>query len=628
VRTVYWLTVALVPVVFLALMYVVDREPAVDPRLLKSVVLSLPSYSDLPPAFDSPQVQEQELPDAELRPGPGLASSIWYQLEIVKPASARGTWGVFIPWMSGNYSLYVNRELVDESAPMRRPYPEFRKPTYFEFPASLLRPGRNTIHLRAVSERAGTWFTPFYVGPSEKLRPAYGYAHFVQTSLMAGTVVALVVISVLLLGLFWIRPSDTGNGWFAAATICWAAYNWLLLEPRMLFPPSGLWFSLPPVALGWFTIFSAHFVNRLPGCRRPPRWVERAFLVFGIAGSLILIAHNIAGTHNPWVQNYIWFPGVMLISAYIVAQLLRATLRNPGFEVKLWLTAAVLALVVGVRDYLWDQDLTTAGTFHYLSYTVSFVLIALALTLLSRVSRALTETEILNRELEDRVAARGVELAHNYERLQSLERERTISAERERMTADMHDGIGGQLVHALAVIESNPDFQPLESILRGALDDLRLIIDSADPMEGDLLVVLSNFRARNERRVQAGGLSFLWQVTELPSLPDFGPHKILQVLRILQEALTNVLKHARATQVTVRTSTATDARGVTVIVDVIDDGTGFVAGNVSADLAGRGLNNMRRRAQELGGSVELAAAEKGSRLRLILPVIDRRHIPR
>jgi len=617
VRAAYWFTVVLVPVVFLALMYFVDREPAIDPRWLHSVVTSEVSDSDQPPAFDSPGVQEQELPDWQQRKLPGMPSGIWYRFEVEKPEGPQGTWGLFIPWVSGNFAIYINGGLAGESAPMKRPFPEFRKPMFFEFPASVLRAGKNELQLRAVSERAGSWLAPFYVGPSQELKPAYDYGHFVQFSLMAGTVVALGVVSILLLGLFWIRRCDTGHAWFAAATICWAIYNWLLLEPRLLIPIPGVWFSLPPIVLGWFTIFSAHFVSRLPGCRPPARWVEQGFLLFGLVGSIALMSHNLRGTERPWVQDYVWFPGVLLLSLYIVAQLLRATMRNPNFEVRLWLSASVLAMVVGVRDYLWDQNLVLSGTFHYLSYTVSFVLIALAITLLSRVSRALTEAEILNRELEDRVAAKGIELARNYERLQNLERQRTISSERERMTADMHDGIGGQLVHALAVIENNPQFQPMEPILRGALDDLRLIIDSADPMEGDLLVVLSNFRARNERRVQAGGLSFQWQVTDLPALPDFGPHKILQVLRILQEALTNVLKHARATQVTVRTGSAVDDSGrTTVIVDVLDDGTGFVAGNV----AGRGLGNMRRRAQELGGSVELTATGKGSRLRLILPV--------
>ncbi len=627
-RTVYWLTVALVPVFFLALMYVVDREPAIDPNLLRTAVIGMSSESLRVPEYSAPDTLSLDLPNFDERPSIDSASSAWYRHTFIAPQVADGVWGLLIPWSRGNFAIHINGQLVSESAPMVRPYAEFRVPLYFEFPGSMLRPGENTVDIHAVSERLGSWLAPFYLGPAQQVKPAFDYLHFVQVSLLAATIAALGVVSVLLLGLFWIRPSDTAHGWFAAATICWALYNWLTLEPRVLLPNARIWFALPIISLGWFTIFSAHFVNRLPGCNGPRPIVERALLAFGVAGSLLILWHSQSVTGVSWVQNLVWQPGLLLISAYIVWQLFRATLRQPNFEVRLWLSAAVLALVVGVRDYLWDQNLFEYGTFHYLSYIVSFVLIALAITLLSRVSRALTETETLNRELEDRVTARGIELAHNYERLQSLERERTISAERERMTADMHDGIGGQLVHALAVIESNPDFQPLEPVLRGALDDLRLIIDSADPMEGDLLVVLSNFRARNERRVQAGGLSFLWQVTELPSLPDFGPHKILQVLRILQEALTNVLKHARATQVTVRTSTATDAGGVTVIVDVIDDGTGFVAGNVSADLAGRGLNNMRRRAHELGGSVELAATEQGSRLRLILPVIDRRHIPR
>jgi signal transduction histidine kinase len=628
VRTIYWIVVAMVPVVFLALMYLVDREPAIDPHLLRTAVVGISSESNQVPEYSPSDTLALDLPNFDERPSIGKASSAWYRHTFDAPAMTDGIWGLLIPYERGNFAIHINDQLVGESAPMVRPYAEFRVPLYFEFPASMLHAGTNTVDIHAVSERLGSWLAPFYLGPSRELKPAFDYLHFVQVTLLSSTIVALGVVSVLLLGLFWIRTCDTAHGWFAAATICWALYNWLTLEPRVLLPNAGIWFTLPIISLGWFTIFSAHFVNRLPGCKRPPRIVERGFLAFGVANSLLVMWHSQVVHGISWVQNLVWQPGLLLISAFIVWQLLRATLRHPNFEVRLWLSASALALVVGLRDYLWDQNLFMYGTFHYLSYTVSFVLIALAITLLTRVSRALTEAETLNRELENRVAAKGVELARNYERLQSLERERTISAERERMTADMHDGIGGQLVHALAVTESNPDFEPLEPILRGALDDLRLIIDSADPMEGDLLVVLSNFRARNERRVQAGGLTFLWQVTELPTLPDFGPHKILQVLRILQEALTNVIKHAQATQVTVRTSTATDAGGVIVIVDVIDDGTGFVAGNVSANLTGRGLNNMRRRAHEFGGSVELAAMEKGSRLRLILPVIDRRHIAR
>jgi signal transduction histidine kinase len=427
--------------------------------------------------------------------------------------------------------------------------------------------------------------------------------------------VALGVVTILMLGLFRVRPSDTANGWYAAANACWALYNWLIIEPRVLIPITGLWFSLPPILIGWFTICAALFINRLPGSEPQPV-VERVLLGFGVLGAVVLGAQRMLSPDFPWTQNHLWLPGIMLINGYIVWRLVRAARRNFSFEVRLWLLAAVLTLVVSVRDYAWDRGLID-GSIHYLSYTMSLLLIVFGLTLLSRVTRALTEAETLNRELEDRVAAKGEELARNYQRLQSLERERAISAERERMTTDMHDGIGGQLVHALAVIESNADFKPLEPILRGALDDLRMIIDSADPMEGDLLFVLSNFRARNERRVQQGGLRFLWQVTDLPPLKNFGPHKILQVLRVLQEALTNVLKHASATEVIVRTGTIQDDDGRTaIVVDVIDDGGGYPPGVA----LGRGINNMRRRTRELGGSIEFTSAPTGTRVRVILPL--------
>ena len=613
----YWISLALVPFVFLLFMKLIDRAPPIDPSLLRSTFRALESESAEPPDF-SAVAEDDFMNYVDYIPvnARNIASG-WYQVQIPLRETPSELWAVYLPVPYANFAVYVNGALVGESAPMVPPYAFFRTALYFEFAPALLRPGMNTIEVRSVSVRYASYMEPFYAGPAASIAPAYAYAHFLQVTLVRAAIVAMLLIFMLTIGLFWVRPAETGYAWFSAATFFWAAYNWLLLEPRILIPPNGLWFTLPPVALGWFSICSAMFINRMPGCGGPQPRIERAIMAFGVICPLVILVQRLQSHELSWIQSYVWLPVIMLINAYIVWRLILAVRRNPTFEVKLWLLAATVTLVVGLHDYLGDEDVLQNGSVHYLSYTVSLVLVVFGLTLLSRITRALTETETLNRELEDRVAAKGRELEENYARLQSLERERAISAERERMTTDMHDGIGGQLVHALAVIEGNANFRQLEPILRGALDDLRLIIDSSDPVEGNLLSVLSNFRARNERRVQQGGLRFQWQVTDLPPLPEFGPHKILQVLRILQEALTNVLKHAGASEVTVQTGVGNGASGgEAILVDVIDNGRGYAQGAAN----GRGLGNMRRRAQQIGGSIELSSSAAGSRVRLILPL--------
>ncbi|HKQ15865.1 MAG TPA: ATP-binding protein [Steroidobacteraceae bacterium] len=614
----YWISLVLIPAVYLLAMTFVDRSPQIDPALLRSKFRVVSSDSVQPPPFREDLPPEDFTGYVDYTPVDARnIASVWYQVELDMNEAPRELWAAYFPLSYGTFAVYVNGSLVGESSQMRPPFAYFRTPLYFEFSSSLLRPGTNRIEVHLVSVRYAAFMNPFYLGPAKSIAPAQAYSNFLEVTLVHAVIVALLVMFMLTLGLVWVRPSETGYGWFSAATFCWAAYNWVLIEPRVLIQPAGIWFSLPPIALGWFTICSALFINRMPGCDGPQPRTERGFVAFGVICALAIFAQRLASHQESWIQAYVWLPGLMLINAYIAWRLLLAVRRNPVFEVKLWLLAAVVTLVVGVFDYLSDYGLVWQGSVHYLSYTVSLVLIVFGLTLLSRVTRALTEAETLNRELEDRVAAKGRELEHNYARLQSLERERAISAERERMTTDMHDGIGGQLVHALAVIEGNASFQPLEPILRGALDDLRLIIDSSDPVEGNLLAVLSNFRARNERRVQQSGLRFLWLVTDLPPLPDFGPHRILQVLRVLQEALTNVLKHAAATEVTVRTATGYDASGrAAILVDVTDNGRGYTPSNGP----GRGLGNMRRRARELGGTIEFSSSAAGSRVRLILPL--------
>lgn len=606
-RASYWLGVLLTPVAFVATMVAIDRPPAVD-AFVKTRVAEVISDATEPPDFrGAPQF---DLP-GYLEPELDGFWSAWYQASVHLEARPDGLWAVYLPFSYANYAVYVNGEPVGESAPMTRPYHFFREPLFYEFPASLLRAGDNTVELHLAFERVSGLF-PFYVGPSEQLRPAYQRLHLLQVSSQQATLAALAILTLLMVGLFWIRPVDTGYAWFAAAMAAWATHIWVQLNPRVFLDDTRVWAALPIVMLQWFTIFSAFFINRLPGCGGPRRKSEMTLLIFGAASSVWLVLQP----YNGWFLTYVYTPSILVIGASIMWRLIAAVRQRPTFEVKLWLLGATACVLVGLRDHLFDMDVLSGGTHHYLAYTVSLLLIVVALTLLSRVTRALTEAETLNRELESRVAAKGAELERNYAELRTLERERLLSTERERMTRDMHDGIGGQLMHALSVVEGKPEYRPLEPLLRSSLDDLRLIIDAVDPSGGDLLAILSSFRVRNERRVREAGVQLVWAVSDLPLVPDFGPNKALQLLRILQEATTNVLRHAQATELTVGTGTTQDEQGRTrIIVDVVDNGRGYP----EAGKAGRGLGNMRRRAQMLDATIELTTGPTGSRVRLLLP---------
>jgi signal transduction histidine kinase len=127
---------------------------------------------------------------------------------------------------------------------------------------------------------------------------------------------------------------------------------------------------------------------------------------------------------------------------------------------------------------------------------------------------------------------------------------------------------------------------------------------------------LGSVRSRLEPRLARHGLRFAWQVTDLPAVEGFGPDMALQAMRIVQEAVTNVVKHARARTVTVRTGT-TGGNGVTagVFIEVVDDGHG-----IPPDAPrGRGLTTMTRRATTLGGSVDISSGEAGTSVKLWLP---------
>jgi signal transduction histidine kinase len=169
------------------------------------------------------------------------------------------------------------------------------------------------------------------------------------------------------------------------------------------------------------------------------------------------------------------------------------------------------------------------------------------------------------------------------------------------------------------VARPGADAQALREHVQLALDEMRMAVDSLQPANDDLATVLATLRYRLHPRLEAAGIGVVWDVAELPELRELSPNAVMHVQRILLETFTNVLKHARATLITVRARMREDGSGVRL--QIADNGVGFQADSGAQGpgrrRGGRGLDNMRSRAAAIGASLHVDhASGEGVRVTL------------
>jgi hypothetical protein len=170
---------------------------------------------------------------------------------------------------------------------------------------------------------------------------------------------------------------------------------------------------------------------------------------------------------------------------------------------------------------------------------------------------ALAEVERVNASLAERLKAREAELEASHRKLRAIEMRQTISDERQRLMQDMHDGLGSSLISAIRSVERGDlGDARVSQILKDCLDDLKLTIDSMEPVDADLLLLLATLRFRLEPRLEGTGVNLNWEVREMPTLSWLNPSSALYILRIVQESIANILRHTRATGIHVSTAVA------------------------------------------------------------------------
>jgi signal transduction histidine kinase len=570
-----------------------------------------PSARNESPARDDPEWRLVSLPDFWDLARRARAREGWYRLEFA--ARPGEPWAASVPGDWSALRVALNGRLQIESLPQQAGLVPTQPSLVVLLPIDALA-ATNELLLRyeTAAWRIG-WLGPIAVGPAEAVRVHRERQSLLHTTLPTSFAWFALACGAIV-GLLGRWDETRAARWFAAGTVAWCIP---LVEPVRSLSGVGQGFATSVLLHAFPPLFAIGF-HRVLQLRRPR--LERVLLGTIAAGAgLRFLAPPLLVPAVDWL----WWLVDIGIAVYLMQLALRTRQAGAMPRAGALLVAGALGIAAGLHDVASLFVGRALLGFALSPYAPAVLGLTTAAALVGTLGDRLSMVQRLNLELAQRVEEKRRELAGSYARMAELERDRAIAAERERLMRDMHDGTGGQIVSALAMVEGG-SFEPgaVVEALRDALADLRFSIDSLDPSEPDLLSLLGAARARLEPRLEARGLRFAWEVKDIGRPARFGPGTALQVLRIFQEAVVNALRHARAERLTVRTGEEEDAGGAWVFVEIADDGTGFAPG--AADEAGRagggrGLHNMRRRAAAIGGSLAVDSGPGGTVVRLRLP---------
>jgi signal transduction histidine kinase len=563
------------------------------------------------------------LPVHEPLPGTGLMQA-WFKVDYTVPADlpANETVMVYVPRVMG-----AAWQLLVDDQPVANNLDDWRmtwnKPLAVRLDPSRVRAGqRLDIRIGVIGRNEyGASLAPIMVGPASGIAPSLARRTMLQITMPQASSMVLILMGSFFFAFWLARPAEHTHLLLALASVAWCVCN---LQYTLHRPDDTMladWYgSLVNIAISWVMWLVYLFALRIDATQRV-RWLERAlpwFVLFMTLVALPLWPHGEDTGVVYQLVNAIVAIGVTLV---IWRQAWRKGERKGGrTELRVISVALMLSMVAGSHDVALLAQLISPESIYLLPYGTLLLFGSLLYAVQRRYVAAIAETEHFSAALAERLTERETELRQQHTRLLCVEREQALLLERQRLMRDMHDGIGSALMSSLVLVEQGRlPSKDVAAMLRECVDDLRLVIDSLEPIGHDLITLLATLRYRLGKRLEHAGLALEWGVQDLPTLPWLDPSHALQVLRILQETLTNILKHAQARKVSIHTAVLSKpGMPDQVCVRIEDDGQGF---DIDTATPGRGLRHLRQRAHQLHGALDIRSqAGQGTRVTLLLPV--------
>lgn len=356
------------------------------------------------------------------------------------------------------------------------------------------------------------------------------------------------------------------------------------------------------------------------------RKMMRGLLIIYAAVFLLIVLLDLTKLPNPEtsdaIKNMLFYGSGVFTALFNLVQIVRSYYsKNPEYQL---ISTAFALGTVGVITSIVITAYPSGSPFNFTALHFSNLAGAASMMMLTVVAlyfefNHYRTSVIQNRAFSSLVAGHNAELDRHAAALKSEIERRAILEERQRFTRDMHDGIGGQLL-SLLMKARRGDVSPadLESDIAKSINDLRLVAASLDGSDEGLIVSFHSLRERLRDQLDAADIRFGWTETDNLELAELGPRATLNMLRIIQEGVTNAVRHASATQLDV--SVAFDVAKGALAVNLVDNGKGI--GNAENTHPGKGVQNMRTRAIQIGGDLTIASrvdGTQGTQIALTVP---------
>ncbi len=568
------------------------------------------------------------LPDTWSRRWPAHGDSGWYRIDWERSCTNGEPVALGIDGISVAGEVYNNGDLLWRDAFLVEPLSRsWNVPRWWVLPESGLQPGVNTLWVRAVGPAAlGPGLRAVRLGDASTVAVQHYRTQWRQRTLYLINAVLCGMAGALFSVVWTLRrntPAGAAYGWFGLMALTWLAYLTTYLAYTQWPWPDALARSrFSMVALVGYVLSACLFTLRFGG-QRLPRTERMLWALAALgAGTAVFVPDDVAGL---WFGR-VW-QGVMWVFMLNCLQFQWHAWRpRPEGRKQLhmllalcWLAVMALTvttLIPGVDR--WNVARNWAAFSGLL--VISLVMLLLGAQLMQRVR----SVERFNRALEQGVAEARAQLAQALAREHTRALEHTRLQERIQLAHDLHDGLGGSLIRSIALVEQAPQPLPNErvlSFLKMLRDDLRQVIDQGSSAGAQVPATpvqwAAPLRHRFTRILDEMGVTSLW---------DMPPHwqgrpsalQCLGLTRLVEEALSNTIKHSRARQVRVQ---CTQPQGGALCLRIEDDGVGFDVEAVRHAGLSVGMRSMMARAERIGGALEVVSSSAGTKLTVKLALL-------